>query len=149
MWAAISVNVSNMIGTGVFLKSRVMTCNVGSPKIVMLVWIAAGLLSLAGTFCYSEVAALMPEAGGDYVYLRRAYGRLVGFLFGWMAFGVFRTGAQAALAVGLAIFMNVALGGALQAWHADGSLAGLPWRINGLTLVALATIWTVALINCV
>ena len=64
MWAAISVNVSNMIGAGVFLKTRVMTCNVGSAKLVMLVWIAAGLLSLAGTFCYSEVAALMPEAGG-------------------------------------------------------------------------------------
>ena len=148
-WAAIAVNVTNMIGAGVFLKTRVMTCNVGSAKVVMLVWVAAGLLSLAGTFSYSEIAAMMPEAGGDYVYLRRAYGRLVGFLFGWMAFGVFRTGAQAALAVGLAIFMNVALGGALDAWHAQGSLAGLQWRISGLTLVALATIWTVAFINCV
>ena len=49
-WAAIAVNVANMIGTGVFLKTRVMTCNVGSPKIVLLVWLAAGLLSLAGTF---------------------------------------------------------------------------------------------------
>ena len=109
-----------MIGAGVFLKTRVMTCNVGSAKTVMLVWVAAGLLSLAGTFCYSEIAALMPEAGGDYVYLRRAYGRIVGFLFGWMAFAVFRTGSQAALAVGLAIFMNVALGGALERWHLDG-----------------------------
>src|ERR1700728_378115 len=129
MWAAISVNVSNMIGAGVFLKTRVMTCNVGSAKIVMLVWIAAGLLSLAGTFCYSEVAALMPEAGGDYVYLRRAFGRLVGFLFGWMAFAVFRSGAQAALAVGLAIFMNVALGGALEQWHLGGTLAGVHLEI--------------------
>ena len=109
-WAAIAVNVTNMIGAGVFLKTRVMTCNVGGAGTVMLVWMAAGLLSLAGTFCYSEIAAMMPEAGGDYVYLRRAYGRIVGFLFGWMAFAVFRTGAQAALAVGLAVFMNVALG---------------------------------------
>src|SRR6202790_4788365 len=81
-WAAIAVNVANMIGTGVFLKTRVMTCNVGSAKIVLLVWIAAGLLSLAGTFSYSEIAAMMPEAGGDYVYLRRAYGRPGGFFFG-------------------------------------------------------------------
>ena len=124
-WAAIAVNVTNMIGAGVFLKTRVMTCNVGSAKMVMLVWVAAGLLSLAGTFSYSEIAAMMPEAGGDYVYLRRAYSRVVGFLFGWMAFAVFRTGAQAALAVGLAIFMNVALGGALQQWHIDGQLVGL------------------------
>ena len=77
--AAIAVNVANMIGTGVFLKTRVMTCNVGSAKMVLLVWLAAGLLSLAGTFSYSEIAAMMPEAGGDYVYLRRAYGRVVGF----------------------------------------------------------------------
>jgi APA family basic amino acid/polyamine antiporter len=148
MWAAISVNVSNMVGAGVFLKTRVMTCNVGSAKVVMLVWIAAGLLSLAGTFCYSEVAALLPEAGGDYVYLRRAYGRLVGYLFGWMAFTVFRTGSQAALAVGLAIFMNVALGGALEGWHADLHLLGLHATLGGTTLVAVATIWTVTLINC-
>src|SRR5271154_6389952 len=118
-WGAIAVNVANMIGTGVFLKTRVMTCNVGSAKTVLLVWLAAGLLSLAGTFSYSEIAAMMPEAGGDYVYLKRAYGRVVGFLYGWMAFGVFRTGAQAALAMGLAIFMNVALGGALEGRHAD------------------------------
>ncbi len=134
-WSAAAVNVANMIGTGVFLKTRVMTCNVGSAKLVLVVWLAAGLLSLAGTFAYSEIAAMMPEAGGDYVYLRRAYGRLVGFLYGWVAFAVARAGSQAALAVGLAIFMNVALGGALDRGH-------------GLTWVALAAIWTVALINC-
>ena len=137
-----------MIGAGVFLKTRVMTCNVGSAKMVMLVWVAAGLLSLAGSFSYSEIAAMMPEAGGDYVYLRRAYGRIMGFLFGWMAFAVFRTGAQAALAVGLAIFMNVALGGALQRWHIGGQFLGMHLQVGGLTLIALATIWTVALINC-
>jgi basic amino acid/polyamine antiporter, APA family len=139
-WAAIAVNVANMIGTGVFLKTRVMTCNVGSAKTVLLVWIAAGLLSLAGTFSYSEIAAMMPEAGGDYVYLRRAYGRMAGFLFGWMTFAVAKAGSQAALAVGLAIFMNVALGGVLQHWRVFG--------VSGLTLVALSAIWSVALINC-
>jgi basic amino acid/polyamine antiporter, APA family len=147
-WAAIAVNVANMIGTGVFLKTRVMTCNVGSAKIVLLVWVAAGLLSLAGTFSYSEIAAMMPEAGGDYIYLRRAYGRLMGFLYGWMVFAVARAGSQAALAVGLAIFMNVALGGVLDHWHIDGNVAGLNLRISGLTGVALLTIWVVALINC-
>jgi basic amino acid/polyamine antiporter, APA family len=140
LWGATAVNVANMIGTGVFLKARVMTCNVGSAKTVLMVWVVAGLLSLAGTFSYSEIAAMMPEAGGDYVYLRRAYGRIVGFLFGWMTFAVSKAGSQAALAVGLAIFMNVALGGALKNWQFLGA--------SGLTLVALATIWTVAFINC-
>jgi APA family basic amino acid/polyamine antiporter len=146
-WAATAVNVANMIGTGIFLKTRVMTCNVGSAKIVLLVWLTAGLLSLAGTFSYSEIAAMMPEAGGDYVYLRRAYGRLVGFMYGWVAFTVARAGSQAALAVGLAIFMNVALGGALDRWHIDAVLWGAR-GVSGLTLVALAAIWIVALINC-
>ena len=140
LWGATAVNVANMIGTGVFLKARVMTCNVGSAKTVLIVWVVAGLLSLAGTFSYSEIAAMMPEAGGDYVFLRRAYGRIVGFLFGWMTFAVLKAGSQAALAVGLAIFMNVALSGALKNWHFLGA--------SGLTLVALATIWTVAFINC-
>jgi basic amino acid/polyamine antiporter, APA family len=147
-WAAIAVNVANMIGTGVFLKTRVMTCNVGSAKMVLLVWLAAGLLSLAGTFSYSEIAAMMPEAGGDYVYLRRAYGKAVGFLYGWMTFAVAKAGSQAALAVGLAIFMNVAVGGGLERWHLDASPFGLHLSLSGLTLVALGTIWTVALINC-
>jgi basic amino acid/polyamine antiporter, APA family len=141
LWAAIAVNVANMIGTGVFLKARVMTCNVGTPGAVLAVWLGAGLLALAGTFSYSEIAAMMPEAGGDYVYLRTAYGRLTGFLYGWIMFTVARSGSQAALAVGLAIFMNVALGGALENWHLFGN-------ISGLTIVALITIWTVALINC-
>jgi basic amino acid/polyamine antiporter, APA family len=139
-WGAVAVNVANMIGTGVFLKTRVMTCNVGSAKTVLVVWIAAGLLSLAGTFSYSEIAAMMPEAGGDYVYLKRAYGRAVGFLYGWMTFAVAKAGSQAALAVGLAIFMNVAMGGVLEHWHV--------LSFSGLTVVALATIWIVALINC-
>src|SRR5450631_3166006 len=147
-WAAIAVNVANMIGTGVFLKTRVMTCNVGSAKIVLLVWVAAGLLSLAGTFSYSEIAAMMPEAGGDYIYLRRAYGSLVGFLYGWMVFAVARAGSQAALAVGLSIFMNVALGGMLGQWDVGISVMGLHPELSGLTVIALATIWTVALINC-
>lgn len=147
-WAAVAINVTNMIGAGVFFKTRVMTCNVGAASTVLVVWVAAGLLSLAGTFCYSEVAALMPEAGGEYVYLRRAFGRLAGFLFGWMAFSVFRSGAQAALAVGLAIFLNVACGGALEHWQLRVPIGAWNPAIGGLGIATLLTIWTVTLINC-
>jgi len=146
--AAIAVNVANMIGTGVFLKSRVMICNVGDATTVLAVWIAAGLLSLAGTFSYAEVAAMMPEAGGDYVFLRRAYGRIVGFLYGWTAFTVSKAAAQAALAVGFAIFLNVALGGGLERDLLRGEAWGAPLHVNGLMLVALAAIWAVTLISC-
>jgi len=145
--AAIAMNVANMIGTGVFLKSRVMTCNVGSASAVLAVWVAAGLLSLAGTFSYAEVAALMPEAGGEYVFIRRAYGRLLGFMYGWTFFAVVRTGSQAALAAGFAIFLNVAIGGGLERDLVSLDVAGLALHLNGLMLVALALIWVVALYN--
>lgn len=147
LWAAISINVADMIGTGVFLKSRVMTCNVGSAWMVLLVWLAAGLLSLAGTFSYAEVAAMLPEAGGDYIFLRRAYGRFVGFMYGWTFFAVAKAAAQAALAVGFAIFLNVALAGRLEAdlWTVGSPQHAL--HVTGITAVALTAIWTVALIN--
>jgi basic amino acid/polyamine antiporter, APA family len=148
LWGAIAINVANMIGTGVFLKTRVMTCNVGSPLVVLAVWVAAGLLTLAGTFAYAEVAAMIPEAGGDYVFLRRAYGRLTGFLYGWTTFAIYKTGSQAALAVGFAIFLNVASGKALEGNALEGTLLGVPLHLSWLAVVAVAAIWVVAGINC-
>jgi APA family basic amino acid/polyamine antiporter len=65
--AATSFLVGDVIGTGVFLKTRVMTCNVGSPLTVIAVWVVAGLLSLAGALTYGEIASVLPRAGGDYV----------------------------------------------------------------------------------
>jgi APA family basic amino acid/polyamine antiporter len=144
---AIAINVGNMIGTGIFLKTRVMTCNVGASATVTAVWIIGGLLALAGAFAYSEVAAMMPEAGGEYVYLRRAYGRLVSFLCGWTLFSLVKCGSQAALAVGFAIFMNVATGGALARPLFEFSVAGHVVRLTLLTTVAVASIWTIAFIN--
>jgi APA family basic amino acid/polyamine antiporter len=147
LWAGIAVNVANVIGTGVFLKTRVMTCNVDDPMIVMAVWLAAGLLSLLGAFCYAELASMMPAAGGDYVFLRRAYGKPTSFLYGWTVFAIMKTGSQAALAVGFAIFMNAALGGVLdQAWLTLPLGDGISF--TGLTVVALSALWLVTLCNC-
>ena len=112
--AAISVIVGNVIGTGVFLKARVMTCNVGEPTWVILAWIAAGLLSLAGALTYAELTAMKPEAAGPYVFLRDSYGKLSSFLFGWMQLFIARTGSQASVAVVFAIALNDYLDGALK-----------------------------------
>ncbi|MBA3769674.1 MAG: amino acid permease [Blastocatellia bacterium] len=109
--AAVSVIIGNVIGTGVFLKARVMTCNVGSPTWVILAWVAAGLLSLAGALTYAELTAMKPEAGGEYVFLRDAYGRLSSFLFGWMQMFVAKPGSQAAAGIAFAIGLNDFLGG--------------------------------------
>ena len=113
--AAISIVIADVIGTGVFLKARVMTCNVETPWLVLTVWVVAGLLSLAGALTYAELAAMMPRAGGEYVFVREAYGRVWAFLFGWMRFFIGNTGGMAALAAGLAIFLNVLTAGALAA----------------------------------
>ena len=148
LWGAVAVNVANMIGTGIFLKTRVMVCNVGSPMLVIAAWIAAGLLALAGTFAYAEVSAMMPEAGGEYVFLRRAYGRVTGFIYGWTTFAIYKSGSQAALAVGFAIFLNIALGGLLDANALAWSVLGQSFHLSFLTLVSLAAIWLTAWINC-
>lgn len=147
LWPAIAVNVGNMIGTGIFLKARVMTCNVGSASTVMVLWVVGGLLVLAGAFAYSEVAAMMPDAGGEYLYVRRAYGRFASFLCGWTLFTLQKCGSQAALAVGFAIFMNVATGGALEQSVLTWGLYGHHMSLTLLTVVAVASIWVIALIN--
>jgi amino acid transporter len=145
---AVSVNIANMVGTGVFLKTRVMTCNVGSPELVLLVWIAAGLLALAGALTYAELSAMMPRAGGEYVYIREAYGRRWGFLFGWTQFAVARTASQAALAIGFAIFLNILLGGALDGAWITVNVFGWPVPFGGLQVVALGILGFATLINC-
>ncbi len=144
----ISVNVANIIGTGVFLKSRVMTCNVGDPWWVFAVWVVGGLLALAGALCYAEICAMMPESGGDYVFMRRAYGRLTSFLFGWTSFAIMKTGSQAALAVAFAIFLNIAMGGILDHVNFNVSVFGLALHLSAISLIALAALWVIAIINC-
>ena len=146
--AAMSVNIANMIGTGVFLKTRVMTCNVGTPGRVIAVWVVAGLLSLAGALTYAELSTMMPRAGGEYVYIREAYGPRWGFLFGWTQFFIARTGSQAALAVGFAIFLNDLTGGALSGVFFKWPVFGHDISFGYLQLVALVAIAVSTLINC-
>lgn len=144
--AAVSIVIGNVIGTGVFLKTRVMTCNVGTPGTVVAVWVAAGLLSLAGALTYAELAAMMPRAGGEYVFVREAYGPRLGFLYGWMQFFIAKTGSQAALSVGFAIFLNELTLGALEVNYFTLPVVGVVFGAK--QLVALAALAAVTLINC-
>lgn len=145
--SAASIVISNVIGQGIFLKTRVMVCNVMSPGLVISVWIAAGLLSLAGALTYAELAAMMPRAGGEYVFVREAYGRRMGFFYGWMQLLIAKTGSQAALAVGFAIFLNALLGGALDVTLFEVPFPGFTVRIGYLQIVAVGIIALVTLIN--
>lgn len=146
--AAISVIIGNMIGTGVFLKARVMTCNVGSATWVTVAWIAAGLLSLAGALTYAELTAMKPHAAGPYVFLRDSYGRLSSFLFGWMQMFIARTGSQASVAVVFAIALNDYLGGGLKQTLFTTSILGHPFEITSLQLVAIVIIAIFTTLNC-
>jgi len=98
--------VGIVIGSGIFLTTGIMAKEIPSASLILLAWIVGGLLILAGALTYAELGAAMPEAGGQYVYLREAYGPLYGFLFGWKMFLVNMTGAIAALGVAFAEYFG-------------------------------------------
>ncbi|MBM3728679.1 MAG: amino acid permease [Acidobacteria bacterium] len=112
--AAASINIANMIGTGVFLKARVMTCNVDEPWMVLAAWLGAALLVFAGSIVYAELFTMMPEAGGEYVVLDRTYGPATAFLYGWTYVVVARGASLAAQSFSAAIFLNIVSGGRFE-----------------------------------
>lgn len=97
----------SMIGSGIFIVSADISRQVGSPGWLLVVWIITGLLTMIGALSYGELAAMMPKAGGQYVYLREAYSPFWGFLYGWTLFLVIQTATIAAVAVGFAKFIGV------------------------------------------
>ncbi len=97
-WQAGAIVVGTIIGSGIFLVPKSMAAQVGSVELVFLVWAAGGLLSLFGALSYAELGAAMPEAGGEYVYLREAYGPFWGFLYGWTQMWVAKSGSIASMA---------------------------------------------------
>ncbi|MGH9721994.1 MAG: APC family permease [Bryobacteraceae bacterium] len=104
MWSAAAIVVGTVIGSGIFIVPNTMTQRVGSPAMVFVVWIAGGLLSLSGALSYAELSAAMPGAGGEYVYLRAAYGRLWSFIYGWTQMWVAKSGSIATLATAFFLY---------------------------------------------
>ncbi len=105
LWQATAIVVGIMIGSAIFIVPSAITGAVGSARAGLAVWIVTGVLSLFGALSFAELAAMMPQAGGQYVYLREAYGPLVSFLCGWMFFLVQQSGGIATLAVGLTQYL--------------------------------------------
>lgn len=135
-WQAASVVVGTIIGTGIFLKTASMTQLLGSRTAVLAAWVVSGLLSYAGALTYAELSSRHPASGGEYAFLREAYGRLPAFLYGWMRLLVGSPGSIAAYAVGSATFA-----------------AGLglfdPARVpGGLPAVGVGLIAAFTLLNC-
>src|SRR3989440_9379758 len=97
----------SMIGSGIFIVPAEIARQVGSAGWLLMVWVVTGLLTVAAALSYGELAAMMPKAGGQYVYLRESYSPLWGFLYGWTLFLVIQTGTIAAVGIGFARFLGV------------------------------------------
>jgi basic amino acid/polyamine antiporter, APA family len=148
--ATTSLVVGTVIGTGVFIKTAIMAQDTGSAAMVLLAWLAAGVLSMCGALTYAELGAMLPQAGGEYVYLRQSYGQLAAFLFGWMRFAVAGTGSIAILGVGFATFVSAILP-LTSVWaRSQFMVLGQPieWQFGAKQVVAVSAILFFAGINC-
>ncbi len=125
--------VGEVIGVGIFLTPASMARTLGSPFWLLVVWLIVGAMALIGALCYGELAARLPEAGGGYVYLRRAYGPVVAFLYGWKCMLVMDPGITAVLAVGLASYVAYVV----------------PLSAAGMKVVAIVTILALAAVNII
>ncbi len=143
------VVVGSMIGSGIFLVSADISRQVGSPGWLLAAWFITGLLTLTAALSYGELAAMMPRAGGQYVYLREAFSPLWGFLYGWTLFLVIQTGTIAAVAVAFARFLGLLVPGIAEDHYliapihlSTGYALSLSTaQLVGIALIALLT-WT-------
>ena len=143
------VVVGSMIGSGIFIVSADMARTIGSPGWLLVAWLIAGVLTVTAALSYGELAAMMPRAGGQYVYLREAFSPIWGFLYGWTLFLVIQSGTIAAVAVGFARFMGVLVPGIAEDRYLVSPIhisAGYAVSLStaqlvGVLLIALLT-WT-------
>lgn len=141
LFDSVTLVAGSMIGSGIFIVAADIVRQVGSPAGLLATWIVAGLMTIAGALAYGELAAMMPQAGGQYVYLREAYGGLWAFLYGWTLLLVIQTGTIAAVAVAFARFLGVlwpVLG--TRVWLGAGSFGFSGERVGAITVIAILTL---------
>ena len=126
--------IGSMIGSGIFITSAESARLIGAPGWLLMAWSVAGLMTITGALCCSELATMMPRAGGVYVFLKNAYGPSIGFLFGWTLFVVVQTGTIAAVAIAFAKFLGVFV----AAVASDNYLIA-PLRLGGGYAISLST----------
>ncbi|MFA6455525.1 MAG: amino acid permease [Bacteroidota bacterium] len=136
--------IGSMIGSGIFIVSADIARTVGSPGMLLIVWIITGFITLTAALSYGELAGMMPHAGGQYVYLREAYNPLIGFLYGWTVFTVIQTGTIAAVGVAFAKFTAVVF-----PWFSEQHILFtlLGFHISAAQLLAIASIVVLTAIN--
>jgi len=146
---ATMIVMGSMIGSGIFITSAESARLIGAPGWLLLAWAVAGLLTITGALCCSELATMMPRAGGVYIFLREAYGPSIGFLYGWTLFLVIQTGTIAAVAIAFAKFLGVFVSAVTPDNYAIAPVSlgsGYAISLSSEQLVALALIvlltWT-------
>lgn len=141
---AVMIVSGSMIGSGIFIVSSGMARELGSSGWIMVAWLVAGLLTVLAALSYGELSGMMPKAGGQYVYIQRAFGRLTAFLYGWTVFSVIQTGVIAAVGVAFAKFSAVFF----PAISPENVLldAGL-FRINAAQIFAIGSIVLLTWLN--
>lgn len=142
----------SMIGSGIFIVSADISRTLGSPGWLLLAWILTGVITMLGALAYGELAAMYPQAGGMYTFLRESMGPLMGFLYGWTLFVVIQTGTIAAVAVGFGKFLGVLFPSVTaERWmlQSDLHLGGttLELGLSSQRLAALVSIWVLTWIN--
>ena len=148
VWDAALLTIGSVVGTGIFITTGDMARVLPDPWLILLVWVAGGLLTLAGALTYAELGVLFPRAGGMYHYIKEAYGPLWGFLYGWIAFLVIMSGGIAALAVAFGEY----LGSFLPFFSTRNVLLSLPlggwtWQVSGGQIAAVLAILVLTGIN--
>lgn len=147
-WDGALLTIGSIVGTGIFLTTSDMARVLPHPGLILAVWVAGGLLTLAGALTYGELGAMYPRAGGLYHYLREAYGPLWGFLFGWASFLVIMSGGLAALGVAFGEYF-----GSFLPWFstrhilASVPLGGWTWTLSGGQVAAALAILILTAIN--
>jgi len=129
---ATMINIGSMIGSGIFLVPAMIAVLVDSSLLVLAVWIVAGIVSLFGAISIAELGAMMPEAGGQYVFLSRTFGRVWGYLYGWACFTVINTASIAAVAIVFATYLGYFF----------------PLNATDIKIVAVASVVVLTVINC-
>lgn len=141
LFDATAVVVGSMIGSGIFLVSAEMARQIGSPGWLLVAWFVTAGLTMAAALSYGELAAMMPRAGGQYVYLREAFSPLCGFLYGWTLFLVIQTGTIAAVAVGFGRYFGV-----LVPWLSETHYLVPPVHVTPGYAFSLSTVQCVAIL---
>jgi basic amino acid/polyamine antiporter, APA family len=150
LWSATAIVIGDTIGTGIFLVTSDMARSVGSVRLVFAAWLIGGLIVLFGAFCYAELGAAFPKAGGPYVYLSRGLSPLWGFLFGWMSSFLERPVAMATLAAGFLRFVGFlfpVVATPLFTWHIAWRFGSYDYTCTAAQPLAAAVVVAVTAIN--